>query len=98
MATENFTTAAAAVPPLSNIPNDRIEAALVASYELEALAINFPIFLCGEDFNLSDEYHQKLFVRRILELSKVVMSALDDDRETGELRSIVGLKEVAYGE
>jgi hypothetical protein len=77
--------------PPSSIPAARIEAALEASYELEALAINFPLFRCDENLELSDEYHQKLFVRRIKELSRVVMSALGDDGETNELRKIVGL-------
>ena len=81
---------------LTTIPTDRIEAALVASYELESLAINFPLFRCDEDFALSDEYHQKLFVRRIKELASVVMSVLDEDRETDELRRIIGLPEVSH--
>lgn len=72
----------------TGIPAERIEAALEASYEIEALTCNFPETL--DDPSLV--YLQRLFIKRMKVLSRVVMSALTDDRETRELREIVGLK------
>lgn len=82
---------------LKNFAEDRIEAALFASYELESLAIKFPQFNTGECISLPEEHIQQLFINRVKELARVVMSALTDDRETKELRKIVGLPEVNYG-
>lgn len=78
-------------PRQSNIPLARIEAALCASYELESLALGFPTASTSAPIGFANEYVQKLFINRIKDLARVVMSVLDDDRKTEELRKIVGL-------
>ena len=85
---DNFTAAnmEIATPILSK---ERIEVALNASYEIESLMARFPEFLAGNDIELADEYLQKLIIHRVSELSRAVMSALDDDKEIFELRNIV---------
>ena len=81
----------------NDIPKGRVEAALHASYELESLSMSFPIVSVSDTIDVADEYIQRLFVNRIMDLARVVMSALDDDRTTNELRKIVGLPEINHG-
>lgn len=78
-----------ALASLTSISTARIEAALEASYEIEVLALHLPEH---EDDDRCAEYIQRLFKARIKALACVVMSALTDDRETEELRGVVGLK------
>lgn len=76
---------------IADIPGERLEAVLHAGYELEALAVKFP---AHDENDFSVEYVQRLIIERVKVLASVVMSALDDNRETDELRKIVGLPTV----
>jgi len=67
---------------------ERLDIALTASYEMEAISRHLNVNLPMEQ----PEYqHLRALVIRVLNLNSVVMSVLggDDGRETEEMRSVV---------
>lgn len=68
---------------------ERLDVALTASYEMEAISRHLNANLPMEQ----PEYlHLRALVVRVLHLNSVVMSVLggDDDRETEEMRGVTG--------